>query len=64
MTYYTSIPIINDRSTRKFDSASLKNLRKKLDMEFSSQEEIDQITEQLMVDCAEVCVPSITLIVT
>lgn len=53
-TYYTSIPVIQDRPIRRFDSARLKDLRKRLDTGMCEQEEIDQITVDLMDDCAEV----------
>ncbi|WWD16333.1 hypothetical protein CI109_100759 [Kwoniella shandongensis] len=52
-TYYTSIPVIGDRPTRRFDSNRLKELRKKLDSGQCGQEELDAITVELMEDCAE-----------
>ncbi|KAK8861743.1 hypothetical protein IAR55_002566 [Kwoniella newhampshirensis] len=52
-TYFTSIPVIGSRSTRRFDSTRLKELRRQLDFGQCGQEEIDAITVELMEDCAE-----------
>ena len=52
--YYTSIPVIADRSTRRFDSVRLKDLRKRLDSGQCSQDEIDQVTHDLLDESAEV----------
>jgi protein JSN1 len=53
-SYFSSIPLIAERPGRRFDSARLKELRKKLDSGFCELEEIDMITAELMDDCAEV----------
>jgi protein JSN1 len=53
-TYYMSIPVIQERAVRRFDSTRLKDLRKRLDSGVCEQEEIDAITLDLMEDCAEV----------
>lgn len=53
-TYYTSIPPPADRSMRRFDTGKLKEVRKKLDSGQCRQDEIDEITKDLMEDCAEV----------
>ncbi|WVQ83925.1 hypothetical protein IAT38_006069 [Cryptococcus sp. DSM 104549] len=53
MTYYTSIPPPNDRQGRRFDSGRLKEVRKKLDAGQCRQDEIDEITGELMDECAE-----------
>ncbi|WVF66105.1 hypothetical protein IAT40_000844 [Kwoniella sp. CBS 6097] len=53
MTYYTSIPPVNDRPARRSDSSRLKELRKKLDSGQCAQEEIDMITVDLMEDSPE-----------
>lgn len=39
---------------RKFDTGKLKEVRKKLDSGQCRQDEIDEITKDLMEDCAEV----------
>ncbi|TYJ58189.1 hypothetical protein B9479_001013 [Cryptococcus floricola] len=52
-TYYTSIPPPADRSSRRFDTGKLKEIRKKLDAGQCRQDEIDDITKDLMEDCAE-----------
>lgn len=43
-----------DRSMRRFDTGKLKEVRKKLDSGQCRQDEIDEITKDLMEDCAEV----------
>ena len=53
-TYYTAIPVITERPTRRFDSIRLKELRKRLDGGQCTQAEVDQIANELMEDCAEV----------
>ncbi|OWZ61140.1 hypothetical protein AYX15_06642 [Cryptococcus neoformans] len=52
-TYYTAIPPPPDRSMRRFDTGKLKEVRKKLDSGQCRQDEIDEITKDLMEDCAE-----------
>ncbi|KGB75087.2 pumilio domain-containing protein c [Cryptococcus deuterogattii R265] len=52
-TYYTAIPPLPDRSMRRFDTGKLKEVRKKLDSGQCRQDEIDEITKDLMNDCAE-----------
>ncbi|KIR68730.1 pumilio domain-containing protein c [Cryptococcus bacillisporus CA1873] len=51
--YYTAIPPLPDRSMRRFDTGKLKDVRKKLDSGQCRQDEIDEITKDLMNDCAE-----------
>jgi protein JSN1 len=56
VTYYDIIPIIPDRlGARRPDVARLRDLRKRLDSNQCSQEEIDDITRDLLDDCAMVC---------
>lgn len=50
--YYSYIPVLPERSQyRRFDSAGLKDIRKRLDGPYCDQAEIDQITTDLMEDC-------------
>lgn len=56
--YYSAIPVINDRSgngvVKRFDSARLKDYRKRLELGMMSQEEVDAMALELLEDCAEV----------
>ena len=54
MNYFMSIPAIGDRATRRFDSARLKDIRKRLDSGLCEQDELDRITVDLLDECAEV----------
>ncbi|WVO15655.1 hypothetical protein L204_103315 [Cryptococcus depauperatus] len=53
MTYFTAIPPPADRLMRRFDTGKLKEIRKKLDSGQCRQDEIDEITQDLMEDCAD-----------
>ncbi|WRT63890.1 uncharacterized protein IL334_000816 [Kwoniella shivajii] len=53
VTYYSSIPLVGDRPSRRSDSARLKELRKQLDAGQCTQEDVDAITHELMDECAE-----------
>lgn len=47
---------------RRFDTGKLKDVRKKLDSGQCRQDEIDEITKDLMNDCAEVGIcPRVTI---
>lgn len=54
VVYYTSIPMISDRQQRRFESSRLKEMRKKLDSEALSRDEVNQLAQELMDDCPEV----------
>ncbi|GMK59629.1 hypothetical protein CspeluHIS016_0802350 [Cutaneotrichosporon spelunceum] len=54
VTYYTTIPVIGDRQNmRRFDVARLRDMRKRLDSGNASQEEVDNITRELLEDSAD-----------
>lgn len=53
-TYYTAIPLIQDRPHRRFDSVRLRDLRKSLDSGMCSVDDVDQYAMDLLDDCAEV----------
>lgn len=54
VTYYTSIPNVLERPSRRFEAAMLKDLRRRLDSGQCSQEEIDEMTIQMTDEAAEV----------
>jgi hypothetical protein len=50
--YYSYIPVVPDRSHyRKFDTVSLKDIRRRLDGGYCSPSDVDQIAQELMDDC-------------
>ncbi|WWC99410.1 hypothetical protein V866_006313 [Kwoniella sp. B9012] len=53
VTYYTAIPLVGDRPSRRPDNSRLKDIRKLLDAGQCTQEEVDSIVHELMEDCAE-----------
>jgi hypothetical protein len=56
--YYSYIPVIPDRAHyRKFDPASLKDIRRRLDGGYCAPAEVDQIAQDLMEDCTTVSQP-------
>ncbi|EIW68956.1 hypothetical protein TREMEDRAFT_73973 [Tremella mesenterica DSM 1558] len=52
-TYYTMIPGVHERLSRRFEAAHLKELRRRLDAGGMTQEEIDNVSREMMADAAE-----------
>lgn len=53
--YYSYIPVVPERpQLRRFDASGLKQIRQRLEANFCSQDEIDQITSDMMDDCVVV----------
>lgn len=52
-TYYTSIPLINDRSAKRFDAAKLREMKKKLENPACTVVEIDAVANDVMEDAVD-----------
>lgn len=53
-TYYTAIPLINDRTlNRRFDAAKLREIKKRLENPACSIEDFDEVANEVMDDAVD-----------
>lgn len=53
-SYYSAIPVINDRATtRRFDAAKLREIKKRLDSPLATSADFDEVATDVMEECVD-----------